>query len=365
MYEEAIELVTRGHEVTVFTTDAFESNRRYEGPFPSVEDGVSVERFRNVSNRLAYSRYRFLPVGMRAALRNVDCDVVHLSEMRHELAVLTWRAVRRRGLPLVISAHGTLPSGEGLKGNLKRSYDSLWVTPMLAHARAVLAQTTHEADCYRRAGVPDERIHLLPLGTAEPPEGEPAALGLDPDRRVVLFVGRLHPLKGVDRLVRGFAAVHRRHSDAVLVIVGRDDGAEIDLRRMVDELDLRGKVLFPGPIFGEDRFAAYRRASLFAITPRHFEETSLAAIEAASVGTALLLGDEAEAPFLESYGAGWRVPADGDVAPILDDALGGDLVSAGIGAKKMIEERHLWPVVGEKLELILRAVSTTWPPRAV
>lgn len=357
MSEEAHELVARGHEVTVFTTDAYESNHRFESSFPSVEDGVSVQRFRNLSNRLAYSRYRFLPVGMRSALRSVECDVVHLSEMRHELAILTWRTVRRRGLPLVISAHGTLPVGDGLKGNLKRRYDSLWVTPMLAQAAAALAQTTHEAECYRRAGVADERIHLLPLGTAEPPQGEPAGLGIESDRRVVLFVGRLHPLKGVDRLIRGFASVHRRHSDVVLVVVGRDDGAGDDLRRLVAELGVGDRVVFPGPIFGSDRFAAYRRASLFAITPRHFEETSLAAVEAASVGTALLLGDEAESPFLDSYGAGWRVPAGGDVGPILDDALAGDLIAAGIGARKMVEERHLWPVVGEKLESILRAAS--------
>jgi glycosyltransferase involved in cell wall biosynthesis len=250
-----------------------------------------------------------------------------------------------------------LPVGGGLKGNVKGYYDSLFVRPMLAHASAALAQTEHEAECYRQAGVPDDRIHLLPLGTAEPPDGEPADLGIEPDRRVVLFVGRLHPLKGVDRLIRAFAAVSRSHPDVVLAIVGRDDGAGDDLRRLVGELGVTDRVRFPGAIFGADRFAAYRRADLFAITPRHFEETSLAAIEAASVGTALLLGDEAQAPFLEPYGAGWRVPVGGDVAPALDEALRGDLASAGIGAKKMVEERHLWPVVGSTLESILVTAS--------
>ncbi len=357
MAEEAYELVSRGHSVDVFTTDAFESDRRFEGPVPSVENGVTVHRFRNLSNRLAYGRYRFLPLGLRTALRDVECDVVHLSEVRHELAVLTWRTARRRRLPLVVSAHGTLPTGGGTKGKVKGLYDAMWVRPMLAGAAALLAQNGHEAELYERAGAPTDRIHLLPLGTSAPPPGAPADLGVGRDRRVVLFLGRLHPLKGVDRLVRGFAAVSQRHPDAVLVIVGRDDGAEDELRRLVGELGVSDRVYFPGAIFGDDRFAAYRRADLFAITPTHFEETSLAAVEAASVGTPLLLGDEAEAPFLDSYGAGWRVRAGGEVAPALDEALSGDLGTAGAAAEKMVAERHLWPVVGQVLESILLKVT--------
>jgi glycosyltransferase involved in cell wall biosynthesis len=363
MAEEAYELVSRGHSVQVFTTDAFEPGRRFDGPVPSIENGVTIRRFRNVSNGLAYGKYRFLPMGLMAALRKVDCDVVHLSEVRHELAILTWRTARKRQLPLVVSAHGTLPVGDGAKAKVKALYDEVWVRPMISRSAALLAQTEHEAELYERAGASREKIHLLPLGTADPPAGEPVDLGVEPDRRVVLFLGRLHPLKGVDRLVRGFAAVSHRHPDAVLVVVGRDDGALEDLRLLVDELGLGDRVRFPGAIFGDDRFAAYRRADLFAITPTHFEETSLAAVEAASVGTPLLLGDEAEAPFLDAYGAGWRIRAGGDVAPVLDEALAGDLRSAGAGAKKMVEERHLWPVVGQLLEsILLEATGSTVRP---
>jgi len=355
MSEEAHELVRRGHEVQVFTTDAFEASARMPSPQPE-DEGLTVRRFRNLSNRLAHDQYRFSPVGLRTALRHVNCDVIHISEIRHELAIVTGYAARRRGLPLVVSAHGTLPTGDGPKGALKGLYDKLWADPMLRGAAAVLAQTRHEQAGYAEHDVPAERTHLLPLGASPAPDGQPGDLGVPDDARVMLFLGRIHPLKGVDRLVRGFAGVAGEHPDAVLVVAGRDDGAEADLRRLAHDLGLGDRVRFAGPIYGDARYAAYRRADLFAITPRHFEESSLASLEAASVGTPLLLGDEAEVPFLDEYRAGWRVPAGRDVAPVLAAALSGDLRAAGKGAQRMVEERHLWPRVTDRLEEILWSV---------
>ena len=114
---------------------------------------------------------------------------------------------------------------------------------------------------------------------------------------------------------------------------------------------------FLARLYGERRFDAYRRASLFAITPIHHEETSLASLEAASAGTPLLLSDQAEAPFLADYGAGVSVAADGDVAPALEALLGDDLTTMGRNAERMVRERHLWPTVGTLVESIFQEVT--------
>src|SRR5207302_11283044 len=104
-----------------------DEHHRVEGPHVRVENGVRVHRFRNLSNWLAYHQYRFQPLGMRRALRHVDVDAIHLSETRHELAILSWREARRRQLPLVVSAHGTLPRRGGVKGRIRVAYDAVWV----------------------------------------------------------------------------------------------------------------------------------------------------------------------------------------------------------------------------------------------
>ncbi len=359
MSEEAKELARRGHDVTVFTTDAFERSERLASG-QCVESGVAVHRFRNLSNRLAFDRYRFQPVGMRKRLREVDADVVHLSELRHELAVLTWQACRRRRIPLVVSAHGTLPRRGGWKGRVRAQYDRLFVDPMLDGAAAVIAQTTHEAELYRSYGVDAERVHLVPLGVQTPPAagaGPTVELGVPEGARYVLFLGRIHPLKGVERLVTAFAQVVEEIDDVWLVVAGRDDGGEGAARSLATTLGIGGRVSFPGPIYGDARFDVYRGAAVFAITPVHFEETSLASLEAAAVGTPLLLSEEAEAPFLDEYGAGRTVAAGVDPGTALVDLLESDLGVAGANAARMVAERHAWAPVGGVLEQLFGAVS--------
>lgn len=354
MYEEATELARRGMHVEVFTTDAYEADRRIEAPRYRVEDGVVVHRFPNLSNRLAFEKYRFTPRGLVSGLRSIETDAIHLSEVRHELALATFHAASRRDIPLVVSAHGTLPLRDGWKATLRRAYDRAFVGPMLRRSVALLGQTSHECDLYRRFGVDDAKIRLLPLGVgAPPPAGDNLELGPPPGVPFVLFLGRIHELKGVDRLVDGFAR-SRAASYHHLVIAGRDDGALAGVEARVDGLGLRDRVHFPGPIYGDARFDAYRQAALFAITPTHFEETSLASLEAASVGTPLLVSEEADLPFLVEYDAGRVVPAGADVTPALDEMLGHDLAAMGAAAKRMIDERHLWPVVAATFEQIMQ-----------
>jgi glycosyltransferase involved in cell wall biosynthesis len=358
MWEEARALSKRGHDVSVFTTDTLGQGERIRRPSPNVEDGIHVHRFRNISNGLAYHQYRFTPVGLTRALKTQPADVLHLSEVRHELAICAWRAARRRDIPLLVSAHGTLPRRTGPKATLRRIYDRLFVSAMLNGAAAALAQTANEVSGYIEFGVDPERVHLLPLGT----ETAPPAAGLPPfdvpaGARVVLFLGRIHPLKGVPRLIRSVAAVAQNHDDLHLVIAGRDDGDLAHCQAVVEELGLTGRVTFPGPIYGDRRYDAYRQADLFAITPTHFEETSLASLEAASVGTALLVSEEADAPFLREYDAGFTVPAGVDPTEHLRLAVSSDLAATGARAKRMIEERHTWAVVGERLSDIIGQVA--------
>jgi glycosyltransferase involved in cell wall biosynthesis len=354
MWEEARELVRLGEDVEVITTDALDATSRSPGPVDSIEEGVRIHRLRNRSNWLAYHRYRSTPEGLHRAFRRSDPNIIHLSETRHELAIAAWWAASRRDIPLALSAFGTLPRRGGFKGRVRGLYDRPFVTPMLERAAALLAQTNHEADLYVSGGGHADRVRLLPLGTdPPPPPGDPPQLGVPPDVPVVLFLGRIHALKGVDRLLQAFAAVVRRRSDAHLVVAGRNDGALDSLRRLTADLGVSDRVSFPGPIYGAARYDAYRRASLFAITPTHFEETSLASLEAAAVGTPLLVSAEAEAPFLQEYGAGWTVPAGVDPAPLLEEALAAKLDEVGSNARRMIQERHTWAVVGAQLAGIL------------
>jgi hypothetical protein len=83
-------------------------------------------------------------------------------------------------------------------------------------------------------------------------------------------------------------------------------------RTVADVVAALREINNPGGLYGDRRYDAYRQAALFAITPIHFEETSAASLEAASVGTPLLVGAEADVPYLAEYDAGYRVLAGSD-----------------------------------------------------
>jgi poly(glycerol-phosphate) alpha-glucosyltransferase len=96
------------------------------------------------------------------------------------------------------------------------------------------------------------------------------------------------------------------------------------LRTQVARLNLQSRVSFCGPLYGKERIEAYVDADIFSLTPRFFEETSLAALEAAACGTATVVTPQCEIPELASAGGGIvserNVEAiSGDLAVLLKD----------------------------------------------
>lgn len=106
---------------------------------------------------------------------------------------------------------------------------------------------------------------------------------------VVLFVGRIQPLKGVDVTVEGMAAVVERHPDAILMVVGGPSGprgqAEMTaLRKRAVELGLAGNIRFVGPMPHGLVPDLYRAADV-VVVPSRAESFGLVAAEAQACGT--------------------------------------------------------------------------------
>jgi glycosyltransferase involved in cell wall biosynthesis len=116
----------------------------------------------------------------------------------------------------------------------------------------------------------------------------------------------------------------------------------------VEDLGVQDVVLFAGPLFGSDVVPAYVDADLFALTPRVYEETSLAGLEACFCGTQVLVTEQAETPHLVGAGAGFCVPAteEGVFAALLT-ALADDcgIAERGAAARAMAYEHYDWTKV--------------------
>ena len=156
----------------------------------------------------------------------------------------------------------------------------------------IVAGTEHErrllTQIYR---VPSSRIAVVPLG-ADLDQFRPrsqaearAALGIDPDERMVLAVGRIEPLKGFDILIRAMAQLSDR-TRVVLSIIGGDERAsrELDaLRAVAEEVGVADAVCFLGPRPHEVLPTYYNAADVVAV-PSFYESFGLVAVEAMASG---------------------------------------------------------------------------------
>jgi glycosyltransferase involved in cell wall biosynthesis len=303
MHDYASGLVERGHEVDVFTTDVLDEHARAE---PRVEtvDGARVHRFPNLSNDLAWRTKKYLPRGMLSALlRSAGrYDALHVTDTRTYVAASAQLASAACKQPLVVSAFGSLPRSEGLRGAVKDVYDLAFVRPMLRRSSLLLAQTEHEAGLYEQLGGRPEAIRLLPLPFGDVPVATPGAfrerLGIGTEQRLLLFLGRVNRLKGLDVLIE---AVEPLLDDGTtLAIVGRDDGQLDELRARFARLFETKSIRFVGPLYGDERFDAYTDADVFCLTPTHWEETSVASLEAAGGGFVVPLDRDAIRGAVES-----------------------------------------------------------------
>jgi glycosyltransferase involved in cell wall biosynthesis len=129
-------------------------------------------------------------------------------------------------------------------------------------------------------------------------------LGIRPEHKVVLFLGRIHPIKGADRLLEAFMRVHASFPDALLVLAGPDEfGLESSLRERSEVLLRTKRIIFPGMVSGALKAELLARADLFCL-PSDAEGFSMAALEAMAAETAVLLSPGCHFPEVESSGAG-------------------------------------------------------------
>jgi len=127
--------------------------------------------------------------------------------------------------------------------------------------------------------------------------------GLSNEEKIVLFLGRINQVKGLDLLVKAFASISREMADTKLIIAGPDDGYLSTLEQLIEKLNIKAQTLFTGPLFGKAKLEAYVDADVF-VNPRADEIFGLVFLESLACGT----------PVICSQGCG--------IANIIDNQVG-------------------------------------------
>jgi glycosyltransferase involved in cell wall biosynthesis len=311
-------LARRGHHVTVCTTDVRDERSRTPRSSGS-SHGVEVRIFRNVSNRLAYHLQFFTPVGLRKHLRinAASFDIAHLHACHNLPGTLAAAAFMRAGVPFVVSPNGT---GQPIERRVlaKRIFAATAGRHVLRGAARVLAVTDVEQEQLVALGVPRSHISVVPnpldddedeadAGTSKI-SGETRFRGAHRigDARIVLFLGKLTPRKGVLDLLRAYARLNR--PDTVLVIAGNDMGTGPAADALVASLGLQARVIRTGLLRDTDRLDALRAAAV-VVYPSRDEIFGLVPLEALLCGTPVVVcGDSGCGEVIGKVGGGLIVP---------------------------------------------------------
>ena len=315
-------LVRQGHEVTVFTSDS-NLDRTLDVPTerPVDVEGVSVWYFRRwqpLRRLFPAITYVSKSIGflysprMAAALKRTvpSVDVVHTHLPFNYPTYAAAHAAFAFGKPLFYQQRGVLdPDHLKFRALKKTLYLKLVESSILRRATTLIALTEDEVLSYRRLGL-EAPCRVIPNGID--PSGyaslrAPTALeslGIGPDRKVILFLGRIHPTKGADRLLEAFIRVHSVFPDAVLILAGPDEfGLEASLRLRADAMLRTRRVVFPGMVDGSLKARMLARADLFCL-PSSAEGFSMAVLEAMASRIAVLLSPACHFPEVEHEGAG-------------------------------------------------------------
>jgi len=360
-YHLSKELVRIGHDVTVYTTDVYSSNSRLQyTKNPVGMEGIIIYHFRNISNILARKNLTCaLPMYFSLKKNTREFDLIHLHEYRSFQAVFVHRFAKKYKIPVVIQPHGSLPRIIERKG-LKQLYDKIWGNDILKNACKIIAVSQNEVEQFREAGIPDEKIAIIPNGVSIvspmdlPPSGQFREQFDIHEKYMILFVGRIHRRKGIDFLIRAFHHFIQtwNGNDVALIIAGPDDGYRSELISLVEELDLSHKVKFVDYLSSVG--TAYLDADVL-VYPSIYEIFGLVPFEALLHDTPVIVTDdcgcgelirEADCGYLVRYG---------DVAG-LSEMIGYVLKHPEENAKKVqagkkyIRERLAWERIVSQVE---------------
>ncbi len=347
--------------------------------------GVRDEAWENVAGQWGgiecRLRERFGPrifgyvPGLVSDLVGSKCELLHLQHlwMYPSLAVHRWH--RRTGRPYLVTANGMLEPWTLSRSKwIKRAAAIGYENRMLRSAACLQANTEKEAADFRAYGLRNP-ICRIPNGVDLPEVSDSQPLRQRfGGPRVLLFLGRLHPKKGLVNALRAWAEVMGQgahgtgRQDWQFVIAGWDQGGHgNELKALCRELGLDYSdkpsgtssaasplpVIFCGPVFGREKDALMRRAEAF-ILPSFSEGLPMAVLEAWAYGLPVLMTDHCNLPEGFAIGAAIRIPTE---APGIAGGIGElfqgsprDLEAMGEAGRALVEGQFTWPKVAAQMK---------------
>lgn len=288
-YELSRALAQNGHEVVIYTSD-FELDQDYINSLR----GVKVYPFHSMLNLVTLHITPSLVTEAKRKLK--DFDIIHMQAHNTFQNVVVHYYAKKYGIPYVVDAHGlTIGLGSVGKKIFKWLFDVTFGYSIIKDASRVIAETELGVSEYKKVGVNQDKIVLIyPL----PDFGELSQLPPSnvfrseyniKEKYIILFLGRIDWVKGLDFLVESFHKLVQYRNDVILVIVGSDWGYKTTLENLIHRLKISDKVLFTGFLSGQEKLSALVDATVMVQPSRYEQGLSWSSLEAILCNTPIIV----------------------------------------------------------------------------
>lgn len=260
-------------------------------------------------------------------------------------------AARKHGVPLIVQPHGMLAAwAMRHKALKKRVAMSLYQARALRSADLIVATADSEYADIRRLGF-DRPVAIIPNGVRLETKASMSCERLPGAPRRVLFLSRIHPVKGILNLLNAWARLAPR--GWLLELVGPDEGGHLkQVLATIDALGISSSVVYRGEADAASKANAFAEADLFVL-PSFTENFGVVIAEALSHGVPVITTRGTPWADLETHRCGWWI--DVGVEPLVGAMLQAmsltDKERSSMGTRgQALVRRFNWPAIA--LELI-------------
>ncbi len=274
-------------------------------------------------------------------------DIIHNHSLWMMPNVYPGMVSRAKGVPLIVAPRGTLSQWAMKNGSLVKTFFWPLVQKPALKSTACFHATSHsEYEDIRRLGF-RQPVAIIPNGIDIPTVSENK-----PTNRTLLFLGRIHPVKGLEMLLPAWKFLQQRFPDWQLKIIGPDNrGHENKMRIYSENLGLK-RIEFCGPRYGQAKVQAYADADLFVL-PTYSENFGMAVAESLAAGTPAVVTKGAPWAGLAQHGAGWWVDISVEALVVgLSTAMDkdrGELSLMGHKGKAWMSSEYAWPEISKRM----------------
>ena len=337
---------------------------------------VSVRTFHPQFRAWGYSNQ------MVPALLAADLDILSTHGLWKYSSVASRRWHRQTDRPYILHPHGMLETWALQNASWKKGIAGLLYENRHLHAAACLRALCHaEAQSIRSYGIHNP-ICVIPNAVDLPELTDNSTVDAQSavsrtcgqDRKVLLYLGRLHPKKNVANLIRAWKqtlnSLPARREEWVLAIAGWDQvGYGRELKTLTSDYGLMADVRFLAPLFGQEKDATYRACDAF-ILPSLSEGLPMTVLEAWAYAKPVLMTAECNLP--EGFAAGAAVKIGTTPAEIaaglkkLTEMSDSDRTEMGGRGRTLVATKFSWPRIGEEMRSVYEWVlGGGTPPEAV